>query len=158
MWKSRFPAPFTMQNKMFPACVSRVQKMNETNSFRAFPVCAIRAYLLQPFPIKMSQSEMSFHNRKDLLIQSRVPSDPIFIHILSIKRMPRFQKDLFNQRDLIQSSVSIRIRSIGNDFARVRRSSAFLNVTIPEKEIENPISIAFSASSRPDVKQCIRPG
>ena len=51
------------------------------------------------------------------------------------------------------ASVSTRMRSSGTSRAMARRSSDFLNVTTPEKEIDRPRSSAVSASARDEVKQ-----
>ena len=49
------------------------------------------------------------------------------------------------------------IESIGIALATVRMSSAFLKVSMPEKEIRNPNSIEASAKGSVSVKQCMTP-
>src|ERR1051326_1076655 len=54
-------------------------------------------------------------------------------------------------------SVSTSMRSSGTRFATSFRSFAFLNVTMPEKEMWNPWSMAPCATSHVSVKQCMTP-
>lgn len=54
-------------------------------------------------------------------------------------------------------SVSISSLSSGTCAAIARKSSAFLKVTMPEKEIEKPNSMACCASAKLPLKQCMMP-